>query len=308
MEGELLPKHCLINQDQNEVLSLDENPILHTTQQIIWHMPPDQLPSQGSFRLKRRIVAVSPKAVGTFVTTQFDIFPRSAEYKSSNNNNRSELVVTTIQTTALILGLDPCRVRRWRAMKTNGDDASSYIEPVSPSWTPGEPPSVPPTYTQYISIPPNQALLYRLASGDTNAIHVNPDANPLQNSNVDDNDNNGTGTSTTTGNTRKGCVLHGLATLGIVARVILQHSSCHSCQSSSSSWYSMQATFAAPVYVGDTLYIEVWCTQQRNEKKNDPPASSLLTPQQQINFRATVKSKVVLKHGVITLRPRRSKL
>ena len=226
MAGEVLPRHCLV--DSNDATVLADFPMLHTQQSILWHVTSDNLPTEGSFRLRRHVVSVAPKAVGTFVTTQFDIF----ETASTRGGQPSSQPVVTIQLTVLILGLGSDRVRFWQTQGTE-------------SLLPGIPPRITarPTVRQKIVVAPNQALLYRLVSGDANAIHVDPSANPLQHD--DDAEDEADEACPPK------CILHGLATLGLVARVVLQRYPAR-------SWHSLQARFRAPVFVGDTLEVDLW--------------------------------------------------
>jgi acyl dehydratase len=88
-------------------------------------------------------------------------------------------------------------------------------------------------------IGPNQALLYRIASGDSNRIHVDPESVPL---------------AADEGAARP--LLHGLCTLGIAARVILQFMSDEVSENLSAC--NLEVKFVKPVFVGDTIRVQVW--------------------------------------------------
>ncbi|AJZ56993.1 maoC like domain protein [Paraburkholderia fungorum] len=82
---------------------------------------------------------------------------------------------------------------------------------------------------------PEMALLYRL-SGDLNPLHADPCV------------------ASAAGFERP--ILHGLATYGIAARVILQRL----CNGDPSRFKSIRARFSAPVYPGETLRTELWAS------------------------------------------------
>lgn len=84
-------------------------------------------------------------------------------------------------------------------------------------------------------IPPNLALLYRLASGDSNNIHVDASAIPMLDSSRP--------------------LLHGLCTLGIVARFLLEWSNDNF---NNSTLQHLEARFRKPVFIGDTISVKVW--------------------------------------------------
>eukprot|EP00977_Amphora_coffeiformis_P004894 scaffold1048_cov90-Amphora_coffeaeformis.AAC.27 len=170
----LLPRNCLRSDDDADAVTdsqLSDYPILHTRQCFQWnhhHRLPQGKPLikiQGSYRLRQRFVQVLPKTVGTFVTTQTQVL--------DDDDDSGSIVVCTMQSTALILGLDASLVRPWNDASVpllhfpKPHPARDYFIHQSPE------------YTERIHITSQTTLFYRLASGDTNAIHVNPKANPL---------------------------------------------------------------------------------------------------------------------------------
>ena len=98
----------------------------------------------------------------------------------------------------------------------------------------------------------NQALWYRLASGDTNAIHVN--ANTVPRFLLDDDDNS------SNSNNNKKPLLHGLCTLGIAARMIAQQWQKQQQDPCCAelSLRQLEGSFVKPVWVGDQISVRVW--------------------------------------------------
>jgi acyl dehydratase len=97
------------------------------------------------------------------------------------------------------------------------------------------PSSTPPDFEWSYRTTPNQALLYRLASGDFNAIHVDPSSTAMMVGNPDK------------------PLLHGLCTLGIAMRGLLQMMT-----KGEVSPVALNAQFTKPVFVGDSLKLEAW--------------------------------------------------
>ncbi|CAB1110732.1 unnamed protein product [Ectocarpus sp. CCAP 1310/34] len=106
---------------------------------------------------------------------------------------------------------------------------------VGPSPPPrANPPTAPPDVVAAVTVSPQQALWYRL-SGDYNAIHVDPEA------------------ATAAGLERP--ILHGLCSLGIATREILQHF-CP--EDLSSGLVSLYCRFSKAVFPGDVLHVKMW--------------------------------------------------
>jgi len=156
----------------------------------------------------------------------------------------------TIQSTALIFGLDPDDVepldnRRPTDQRQGPSMSNRYFTATTQKQQP--------VFEKDLNVAINQALLYRLASGDSNSIHIDPGSiPPLIDSPEDE---NGT----------KRPILHGLATLGMATRLIeqfIRHKlgpTCKFCLT------HVEAQFTKPVFVGDELRIRIWNHETRND-------------------------------------------
>lgn len=275
----LLPRHCLRDPDDSDNMSksIQDYPILHTRQIVTWNQQLKEPRSTASYRLRSRVVAVQPKSVGTFCTTQIDLFNVETTHDNDNNN---DMACCTLQFTGLILGLDPELVIPWQAPDMT--NLANNLPTLSFNHVKQQP-----TYIQRIKIPANQALVYRLASGDTNAIHVDPTANPLGESNGDGDDDNN--------NNSKGspCILHGLCTLGIVTRVIIQQS-----YGRHGGWKHLQAQWTHPICMGDTIEVQLWETTEQQMNNSNARDDATI-----IYFRVMLprSGKVAVDRGVVVL-------
>jgi len=97
------------------------------------------------------------------------------------------------------------------------------------------PPDRPPDVERTEAVSPRAAALYRLASNDLNPIHVDAAA-------------------AAAAGFPRGPILHGLCTLGIAARHLLEE--CGG--GDAARLRSIKARFAAEVYPGDTLTVQMW--------------------------------------------------
>ncbi|GAX18110.1 hypothetical protein FisN_25Hh091 [Fistulifera solaris] len=198
----LIPQSHLREQE----VDLQDYPVLHTFQSIEWHspFPPASKDSSITLNLHPSFKSIQPKSIGTFVTTESIVVHQTTP-------------ICSIQSTALILGLPPDYVishsapqrfsNSWKSMTRTSEKGAVWMEK-----------------TQKINS--NVALLYRIASGDTNHIHVLP------------------------GVTEKP-LLHGLCTLAMAATFILQ-------QIPDGTPKTLEGHFTKPVLVNDTIHIKVW--------------------------------------------------
>ena len=179
-----------------------EYPIIHMGQSISFQndlIAPTREASNVTTTLQGRFLSVTPKSVGTFVTTETTI--------CEHTTNRP---LCTVQSTALVFGLDSELVKPFAGDQSTSSTVSS---PWQETFSGKNRTKKLLLLDEDSAIAPNQALLYRLASGDSNSIHVDPSSVPLLANSGDDD------SSSTTPRP----LLHGLCTLGIAARIILQN-------------------------------------------------------------------------------------
>jgi acyl dehydratase len=225
---ELIPKK-LLRGDVN----LSKSPILHTWQSVVWHqMLP--VPAEGrpgsrcdeavQISLKSRTISVAPKSIGTFVTTENTVM-----LEGDSTSSRKSLLCS-MESTALVLGVPSDKVVAYDAgvprLSLNRripTDKSPLFE-----WT-------------YITVP-TQALLYRLASGDSNRIHVDTSAADML------------------GSEKSAPLLHGLCTLGIVFRAFLQL-----VPAANETIRKLEGKFTQPVFVGDVLCVRIWSDEEQQQ-------------------------------------------
>jgi acyl dehydratase len=243
---EILPQR-LVKGD----LDISSFPLIHTWQSVLWHqsLPVPKEVSHSSSDAKRdsvirtklglRTIAVHPKSIGTFVTTETIVTLSDHDVASRNAPTRSQnqtMLLCTMQSTALIFGAPR-------------DQIILYNDSSSPLLTsrPKIPYSRPPLLEWTMPISSNQALLYRLASADTNHIHV---------------DNS---TSQMLGSTKKAPLLHGLCTLGIAYRAL----STVINTKTGETIRKLEAKFTQPVFIGDVLCVRIW-NSEHNDRDSIP--------------------------------------
>lgn len=204
-------------------ISLDEFPVLHTWQSISFHR---DVPAPGSGSVKTSLegqfISVAPKSVGTFVTTEISVY--------IPNEQGPGRVLCTMQSTALVLGVSSEDVVTF----DSGIAKRTMDRPASSSQTI--------LFEAEYTVPPSLALLYRLASGDSNKIHVDASLVPMLDS--------------------RRPLLHGLCTLGIATRFILQWLNDNY---KHSHIRHLEARFSKPVLIGDNLYVQVWSVDDTAE-------------------------------------------
>jgi len=243
-----------------------EYPIIHMGQSISFQndlMAPTREASNVTTTLQGRFLSVTPKSVGTFVTTETTI--------CEHTTNRP---LCTVQSTALVFGLDSELVKAFAEDQSTPNTVSSPWQKMFSGKNRTKKLLL--LLDEDCAIAPNQALLYRLASGDSNSIHVDPSSVPLLANSSDGDDS-----SLTTPRP----LLHGLCTLGIAARIILQNliaadaaaaaASCASDQKKfSENQHSLsvrliEGKFVQPVFVGDTVRVQAWKVVEESSADNN---------------------------------------
>lgn len=222
-KDDMIPRRFLRQQD----LDLSSQPVIHTFQSIIWHQPmptPKVAFVSGrcngtvSTRISLETVSVQPKSIGTFVTTQSRIVLGEPASHSTTKCPR----ICTMQSTALVFGVDSDSIIPYES----GTPRLQYSIKI--------PKDKPATLEWTYQTQPNQALLYRLSSGDSNHIHVDNSASEML----------GTGKQTP--------LLHGLLTLAIAFRAV----SKLACKND--RLHRLEGKFTKPGFVGDELLVKVW--------------------------------------------------
>jgi acyl dehydratase len=203
---------------------LDNCPVIHMSQSIRWQqeipVPSILIDDEGSkvqTLVSSRTLSVAPKAIGTFVETETRVRLRNGES------------LCTLGSTLLVLGIDQSEVIPLPMSQNSSQTRRQKM------------PTTPPDFEWSYRTSPNQALLYRLASGDFNAIHVDPSSTAMMVGNPDK------------------PLLHGLCTLGIAMRGLLQMTK------GEISPVALNAQFTKPVFVGDSLKLEAWSNEHSND-------------------------------------------
>lgn len=196
----------------------DNLPVIHTSQSITWHRPvptPKQR-TGGSVRTKlsSRILSVAPKSIGTFITSETRI------------TSSESLIICTLQSTNLVLGMPSDDVIAFgKTSRRKRQRQSVFKQTLVFEWT-------------YKTLP-SQALLYRMASSDTNAIHVEHSER-----------------AASLVGTSKRPLLHGLCTLGIAVRGIMTF--LRESDGVEYEFNLLEADFTKPGSVGDSLMVRLW--------------------------------------------------
>jgi acyl dehydratase len=166
--------------------------------------------------IKGRFHSIQPKSIGTFVTSEIVVHAQNDP-------------VCTLQTTALVLGLPSEQVISYTSPRKKENDLQAAQPPLHDD-------SLFFFESEYL-ISSDQALLYRLASGNSNRIHVDASSVPfLQDA--------------------KQPLLHGLCLLGIAARMIVQHYKADD----DLQIRRLEGKFTKPVFLKDTIVVKAWRT------------------------------------------------
>ena len=218
----VIPSTCL----QKGIVDIETYPVIQIAQSAVWFQ---DLPIPSPFSsddpdslvqtlVSTRVVAVRPKSIGTFVEIETRI-----QLKNGNK-------LCALGATFLVLGIDANNVLPM--VRIHSDTIFRHTCQI---------PNSPPDFEWSYTTTPNQALLYRMASGDFNKIHVDLSSNPsrLMKSII---------------GSHGRPILHGQCTLGIALRGLL----LKFLNNQNVSLVSLRAQFTKPVFVGDTLRIEAW--------------------------------------------------
>ena len=223
-------------------LDISGCPIIHSWQSIVWHhnLPVPTISNSRrndqviQTKLCMRTVDVTPKSVGTFVTTETIVTLVKDTFVPPT--------ICTMQSTALVLGAPKDQIIPYHTERT----ANLISRPQIPKDTT-------PILQMTFRVQPNQALVYRLASGDTNHIHVDTSAAKML------------------GSDKKSPLLHGLCTLGIAYRAITSLINT----SIGETIQKLEGRFTKPVFINDVLCTKIWsdgtfqqdCTSKKSNSR-----------------------------------------
>ena len=231
-EAEVIPRRFL--HSNTDISNL---PVIHTWQSIIWHKQisvPKRYSNQAvKVRMNLETIAIQPKSIGTFVTSQSKV--------AAYDNDRSSC---TMQSTALVLGNDPKNAISFDAgipRLTYKPKTSSKVKRLQKKE---------PLFQWTYETSQSQALLYRMSSGDSNHIHVDTSASDML------------------GNDKKAPLLHGLFTLALAFRAIIKLFDSDDASINLHNFgdvadyelffRKLEGAFKAPAFVGDSLCVKIW--------------------------------------------------
>ena len=225
---------------------LFEGPVLHTWQSIRWHQ---EVPVPQISELHR--TEYDAPATTTITSRPLSVTPKPIG-TFVTSETRIALAATgqplcTLIATSLMLGMPEDDI-----IALSGSSPKRISPFISSSA---------PTFVWRYTTHSAQALLYRLGSGDSNKIHVDSSAALLLDI-----------------NTSKP-ILHGLCTLGIATRAILQ------CLGQNTKLIYLEGQFTFPVFVGDALVVSLWDNPEK----------------QSMHFKVTTEGseKVILDNGYL---------
>jgi acyl dehydratase len=175
--------------------------ILHGEHEIVIH---ETIPSSGTVTQTGRVTDVFDKGKGALAVVE---------------------VVSVLEKTGQPLFTNRARIFIRGEGGFGGDSGPSTAEPI---------PERDPDYVVESTTMPQQALLYRMASGDKNPLHVDP------------------GFAALAGFDRP--ILHGLCTYGIVAKAAVDRA----VESGPEVVASFRARFSGVVYPGEKLITRIW--------------------------------------------------
>jgi acyl dehydratase len=147
-----------------------------------------------------------------------------------------------MQSTSLILGISPDAVIPFDAGVPWSANKLAFFSEKHTS-------RPPPIFVWSYQTLESQALLYRLASGDSNHIHVDTTASVML------------------GSEKKAPILHGLFTLALafraIAKLVAGRTNHGSTTATTAVEYDiafrkLEGKFSQPAFVGDCLYVKIW--------------------------------------------------
>ena len=228
-------------------VDVHQYPLIHTSLSMVWKkdLPvPTKEKNKVVVMIKGKFVSVHPKSVGTFVTTEYMIYEKRNDAVTDDSTH-----LGTARFTTLILGIPSAMVRPYNSSKYEPLASKFFSHP-----TTGSIRSLVDTRRMLLKVDyyvtPNTALMYRLASGDSNPMHVDPNLVPDIGHKKDQRHAN---------QNEKLPFIHGLCTVGMVVRVILQlfQKRCHEEGTTVSVRY-LDCRFKMPVFINDTIVIRAW--------------------------------------------------
>lgn len=242
--------------------------VLHISQSLYFQNDSIPIPDQNNFidvDLVQRIVQVVPKSIGVFVTTVTECWVRPAINRTAHGSGNLLCTATSV---SLILGVLKEAVTPFRDDKfhVDGTERTSKRQRRLNNAAPDK--------VLEVSTSPNQALLYRLGSGDYNKIHV-------------------AGSSLLP----DGPILHGLCTLGIATNACLRYLEGTGADYTQVRAKCIRAKFTAPVQVGSSLTISIWVNDQFQYVRKKKSVKGLCV----LEFRVRCEEKVVVDGGCIEI-------
>ncbi|MDX1468554.1 MAG: MaoC/PaaZ C-terminal domain-containing protein [Acidimicrobiia bacterium] len=202
--GTVPPFQLFVNMMSVDGLDVSLAQVLHGTQELLVHKP---VPLAGTVTQEGRLTGIYDKGSGALVV--FEVVSTLAETGEDIFTNRSSIFVRG-------------------EGGFGGDRGPSQVV---------EAPSRPPDHAVESPTLPQQALLYRLASGDRNPLHADP------------------AFAAAAGYPRP--ILHGLCTYGIVGKVVVDTALGGDAQ----QFESFRARFSGHVFPGETIRTSVWNTE-----------------------------------------------
>jgi peroxisomal enoyl-CoA hydratase 2 len=232
---QILPRRFLRGDDATAI-DATTFPVIHTWQSICWHSPlrvPDA-PKEASVGHHNHVRTNIDLKTIAFVTTMSRVTTTTTT--GSHNNSNVDEHLCTMQSTTLLLGI-------------SSDSVVPFDAGIPRlSCRPTIPKREPPIFQWSYRTTEAQALLYRLTSGDSNRIHVDPSAlSELL--------------LMSAGERKEAPLLHGLFTLALALRAIFKMTAGGENGNRHNAVVvarRLEGKFTHPAFVGDTLCVRVW--------------------------------------------------